>query len=654
MSTRTLTPFIAATAACVMLTGSAVNPSLPRLDLARETVAAAQASPRVVTIEVSLVAAIIESPTTIGVADSNLYTLSAVDLERQLTLLKAAGVTDLRVGVPWVYVQPSANTYDWSKMDALVNTAEEMGFSITASITGNTTWSGGVPLAGAPNKEAYANFAGVVADRYKGKISAYEVWNEPNGVIFYAPVSPESYTDLLKVAHDAIKEADPDAKVVGGVLGAVKTIPGTALAPQEFLSRMYAAGAGGYFDALSYHPYHYTTPFSQGAGITDSPLEQYTALRALMDANGDEALKIWATEYGTPTTPFFGLSEQQQAAFMRDFIAAWQSVDGAGPAFLYTARDLETGMWDNESNFGLFHTNWSPKEMVAVLTEIQAQLDAGTFDDTYRFGGISNAQGVFIQVASLVLGFTNLALSPVRALFNGVSALGRQVFDAVATAVRDTIRTIGGVVSPRASVEAGEMGTRSAAMTVGVEDRVTGAEESSVGGDYAKGDILTSKSSAEKSAPADTPEESPAEAATPIPQDVVAGKPAPEVAGTAGKYDIADTTEKSSAVDAVSAADAAEKPESSAAEAPSDKATEKAAAKETAKAEKAAEREAKREAKAAAKAEKAAAKAAAKAEKAAAKEAAKAEKAAAKEAAKAEKAAAKDAKKSESKSDASE
>lgn len=61
------------------------------------------------------------------------------------------------------------------------NTATDMGFSITAAITGNTVWGSGAPLARAPDPQAYAAFAGVTAERYKGKISAYEVWNEPNG-----------------------------------------------------------------------------------------------------------------------------------------------------------------------------------------------------------------------------------------------------------------------------------------------------------------------------------------------------------------------------------------------------------------------------------------------------------------------------------------
>lgn len=436
---RAVPVLAAATVASLLVTGSA-SPTPLRLEAAKHSVVA-KSSPRVVTIEVSLVAAIVESPTTIGVAESTLYNLSAQDLDKQLQVLKDAGVTDLRIAVPWVYIQPTSSTeYDWSKMDAVINAVSDAGFTVTASITGNPAWDG-VPLAGAPNPEAYASFASATAERYAGKISAYEVWNEPNGALFYAPVNPEGYTEVLKAAYTAIKAADPDALVVGGVLGAVRTVPGVTLDPVVFLDRMYQAGAGGYFDAISYHPYHYTMPFSQGLGEADSPLEQALALRALMVANGDEDLKLWATEYGVPTTPFFGLSQEQQAAFMADFISAWQNFDGAGPAFLYSGHDLSTGEWDNEANFGLFTSNWTPKQAVAVLSAMIADLEDGTLDNPIYAQRLPFAQSLFIQVASTALGLINTALIIPRAIGQAVYGLARQLVEAV-------VNTVKSVVSP--------------------------------------------------------------------------------------------------------------------------------------------------------------------------------------------------------------
>ena len=66
-------------------------------------------------------------------------------------------------------------------------------------------------------------------------------------------------------------------------------------------------------------------------GVNDiriAVLNQGEAIRALKDAHGDEALKIWATEYGVPTNP--QLSETEQAAFVHEFVVSCQGGEGAG------------------------------------------------------------------------------------------------------------------------------------------------------------------------------------------------------------------------------------------------------------------------------------------------------------------------------------
>ena len=102
-------------------------------------------------------------------------------------------------------------------------------------------------LNGHPDPDDFAEFASAVATRYSGKISAYELWNEPNGVIFYSPVSPEDYTDLpqgriprhqggrsRRHCHRRRSWSSQDRTRI------------TMNAP-TFVQRMYAAGAHGYF-----------------------------------------------------------------------------------------------------------------------------------------------------------------------------------------------------------------------------------------------------------------------------------------------------------------------------------------------------------------------------------------------------------------------
>ena len=121
---------------------------------------------------------------------------------------------------------------------------------------------------------AFGVFAGKVAEHFRGKVSAYEIWNEPNGAAFFAPApDPAGYTDLLKAAYPSIKAADPSALVVTGGLGAVVDYTTIAMDPVKFVSGMYAAGAKDFFDALAYHPYQYTMKFSE-SWHPDAPINQ--------------------------------------------------------------------------------------------------------------------------------------------------------------------------------------------------------------------------------------------------------------------------------------------------------------------------------------------------------------------------------------------
>lgn len=417
------------------------------------TIELAPSSRQIVATAVALVdheTPIIAAPT-IGVADSNLYNLSHDDLVERLNEMKTLGVTSLRIAVPWVYIQPTATTYDWSKMDNVVDTAASMGFSITGAVSGTPTW-GGVPLAGAPNPTSYADFASAVASRYGTKIGAYEIWNEPNGVMFFAPVNATKYTEVLKAAYTAIKAANPDAIVLAGALGATGNVKGISQAAVDFLKGMYAAGAAGYFDALSYHPYGSTLPFSAGAGVQNSALKQIQALYAVMVANGDGNLKIWGTEYGNATVPVIGITKTEQAQYLQDFIAAWTRLPFTGPAFVYTAQDLATGMLNAEANYGLFNSDGTPKQAAVVLAKLLAELDATGVVPDYSAPTMSVARDVFLQVASVGFGLANTALiipnAIIAAAYQQMPESAKKAFTAVATYVSARFTDLIAAVAP--------------------------------------------------------------------------------------------------------------------------------------------------------------------------------------------------------------
>lgn len=320
------------------------------------------------------VAAITVRADTLGIADSDLYFASQEQVDRTLDAMQSLGVTNVRVLIPWYDVNPNPGVYEWSKIDRVVAAAQARNMGVLATITHSPDWAvtpGDTPVISPPAREAdFGDFTALVAQRYAGRISAYEIWNEPNGATsFYPAPDPDRYTALLKDAYTKIKAVDPSVTVIAGVLGAVPTRPeqGTIDSP-SFLEAMYGAGAKGYFDAISFHPYQLSTPYSQGPSLVGSPINEVREMRALMVSQGDAAKLIWASEYGLPTSV---VSEEQQAAYIKDFLAGWSAQGYAGPMFVYTTRDA-SGEYESDLNFGVFREDWSAKPAAQVIKDFIA------------------------------------------------------------------------------------------------------------------------------------------------------------------------------------------------------------------------------------------------------------------------------------------
>ncbi|WP_418001476.1 hypothetical protein ACNO8X_13950 [Mycobacterium sp. PDNC021] len=333
--------------------------------------------PRSVTVDVTPTATIDESNTTIGIADSSLYGLSPADIDATLTKLQSIGVQNIRVFVPWGLIEPMAQgSYNWSLMDNVMTAAAAHNMGVLAVVSSTPLWaapSGTLPGAGAPNPQDYVNFMTQVVNRYGNTISAYEIWNEVNAASFYQPMNAASYTALLKAVYPVIKQLDPTATVVAGALAPLLDIGNLTASAPAYVAAMYAAGAQGFFDALSVHPYDFSqlVKFSQGEGIPLTAISQVEGVRALMVQNGDGTKLIWATEYGFQTVldangQVTDASNQSQSAFIQDMITAWRALTYTGPLYIYTTRDGTPG---TDTGYGIYQADWTPKLAVAVIQQ---------------------------------------------------------------------------------------------------------------------------------------------------------------------------------------------------------------------------------------------------------------------------------------------
>ncbi|MGZ8178961.1 cellulase family glycosylhydrolase [Williamsia sp. SKLECPSW1] len=376
------------------------------------------------------VADIIEQADTLGIADSDLYFKTQAEIDASLDRMKSLGVRNVRVLIPWYDVEPDEGVYKWDNIDRVVAAAEARDMGVLATITHSPYWAvrpGDTPVTSPPADPAvFGDFAGLVAQRFAGRISAYEVWNEPNGAIAFTPTpDAERYTVLLKDAYAKIKEADPSATVIGGILGAVPTRPGESIDSPTFLQQMYDAGAHGYFDAIAFHPYQFTTPYSQGLDLTGSPLNEVNAMRALMVAKGDGGKLIWATEYGLATIAPIkpadqAVTEEHQAAYIKDFVAAWSAQSFAGPMFIYTLQDKPEYTSSLEDSFGLYRADGTPKPAAQVIADFIAAHPQYTPGPNLVTIVTQAVQRFFSQIAASV---TAAVQNTVRAIVAAITAV---------------------------------------------------------------------------------------------------------------------------------------------------------------------------------------------------------------------------------------
>lgn len=308
-------------------------------------------------------------------AGGNMHNLGEAGLARELETYRKGGADWIRIDINWFLIQRSGPTsYDWAPFDRVVTAATARGLRVLATILYTPSWArpaGSDPLYPPSDLSTYASFCAAAAAHYAPLgVHTWEIWNEPN-IGFWKPrPDPARYAQMLELAYPAIKRADPASFVVSAGLSpfdASGDANATAMNPLTFLERMYAAGAGGSFDALGWHPYNFTGIFFHPASAWSQVAETSPSARSIMVAHGDAAKQIWGTEFGAPTgTSPASVSDAAQAQLVTAGYARWRTWSFAGPLFWFSFRDAGTNTADREQNFGLLRYDFSPKPSFAA------------------------------------------------------------------------------------------------------------------------------------------------------------------------------------------------------------------------------------------------------------------------------------------------
>jgi hypothetical protein len=241
--------------------------------------------------------------------------------KRQLSLelLRQAGVGWIRQELPWEQVEPVAKgqTIDpnfgdstWAKFDDIVDRATAMGLKVLFRVDTSPRWarSADAPDGLAPpvNDADYWDFVGQVATRYRGRVAAYQVWNEPNLNSEWGRRPPDAvaYARLLRGASERIRAVDPSAQVLMAALAPTLTENADALNDLVYLQQLYDAGVRGTFDVLAVQAYGLLGgPDDPRIDRSNVTFSRPVLVRQIMERNGDAATPVWATELGWNVNP---------------------------------------------------------------------------------------------------------------------------------------------------------------------------------------------------------------------------------------------------------------------------------------------------------------------------------------------------------------
>ncbi len=297
----------------------------------------------------------------VGDADGSIFAMNThMDREptphlvRNTEVLSQCGVKWIRAWWGWGMCEKIQGQFDWTEYErqfAAVSGAKMrvMPCLLRYYTNWEHAWAGSlatIQQPPAPNMmDEWGKFAGKVARHFAGRVTAYEIWNEPptdNGGV----ITPKIYAQILEEASPAIRRSDPQARIVG--------FAGVDL---PYMKSTLELGVGPLMDIVSEHSYgQLETP---EAGLPARMKE----VRDLLRAAGAEK-PIWHTEQGNTADDdgyLAGLmSEADSASFYTRNLVTCSSL-GVGKYFWFSAQTSPT------YGAAVFYENYIPRPRLTAL-----------------------------------------------------------------------------------------------------------------------------------------------------------------------------------------------------------------------------------------------------------------------------------------------
>ncbi len=215
------------------------------------------------------------------------------------------GAGIVRVVFGWDLIEPSCRgCFDWTTIDRWRDEARRDGRLIFGSLAYTPSWANGGHYYSYPPLDMtdWYDFVYAVVSRYKGDIVLWGVWNEPNLDVYLHGGDLATYEQLVRTARQAIRAANPEARMLG------PEVSHHAIANGWFAAAMKAFG--DQFDIVTVHWYPDGPPLEKMMDDQVRPLTRWK--------------DVWLTEVGIkPCESSFG--EAGQALFYNRILRAFEA-----------------------------------------------------------------------------------------------------------------------------------------------------------------------------------------------------------------------------------------------------------------------------------------------------------------------------------------
>ncbi|HEV7664547.1 MAG TPA: hypothetical protein VGQ62_13495, partial [Chloroflexota bacterium] len=311
---------------------------------------------------------------------------------RDLQLARDGGFHWVKQRFEWRNIEgKNKGSFEWNEPDRIVDAIQQSGLKIVARVDNQPKWASSTitwPASGPPdNPTDWSDYLTALATRYKGRIQAYEIWNEPNLDREWGDKKPDpaAYAVMLKASYAAIKAADPQALVVSAGMSPTTTNNAQAIPDMEFIRQMYAAGAKDSFDVLGVHAAGFKADPCADPGVVaqDPALTNY-------DPNPPELKRVYAFRHVEDVR---GLMVQQGDSNkpMSVLEMGWTTDARPGSPYAWFAVDREQQAKNLVGAFQCARQNW--QSFMSFMTVIYIPDPAWTQQQEQYWWSITNPDG---------------------------------------------------------------------------------------------------------------------------------------------------------------------------------------------------------------------------------------------------------------------